>query len=99
VQGGNRSTDEMAHLWLQVLPKNDPSHQGDPRMVLQEAWARHEGEKAPGGFESRYNLGEMLQARGALDEALEQFQAAVIIRPNDAIVNNALGGALLAKAT
>jgi Tfp pilus assembly protein PilF/mono/diheme cytochrome c family protein len=97
VQGGNRSTDEMAHLWLQVLPKNDPSHQGDPRMVLQEAWARHEVEKAPGSFESRYNLGEMLQARGALDEAVEQFQAAVTIRPNDAIANNALGGALLAK--
>lgn len=97
VQGGNRSTDEMAHLWLQVLPKNDASHQGAPRMVLQEAWARHEVEKAPGSFESRYNLGEMLQARGALDEAVEQFQAAVAIRPNDAIANNALGGALLAK--
>jgi Tfp pilus assembly protein PilF len=97
VQSGNRSTDEMAHLWLQVLPRNDSSHQGDPRMVLQEAWARHEVEKAPGSFESHYNLGEMLQARGALDEAIEQFQAAVTIRPNDAIANNALGGALLAK--
>jgi Tfp pilus assembly protein PilF len=97
VQGGNRSTDEMAHLWLQVLPKSDPSQQGDPRMVLQEAWARHEVEKAPGSFESRYNLGEMLQARGALDEAIEQFQAAVAIRPNDAVANNGLGGALLAR--
>jgi TolA-binding protein len=97
VQGGNRSTDEMAHLWLQVLPKNDPSHPGDPRMVLQEAWARHEVEREPGSFESRYNLGEMLQARGELDEAVEQLQAAVTIRPNDAIANNALGGALLAK--
>lgn len=97
VQGGNRSTDEMAHLWLQVLPKNDPLHPRDPRMVLQEAWARHEVEKAPGSFESRYNLGEMLQARGALDEAVEQFQAALAIRPTDAIANNALGGALLTK--
>jgi Flp pilus assembly protein TadD/mono/diheme cytochrome c family protein len=97
VQGGNRSTDEMAHLWLQVLPKNDPGQQGDPRMVLQEAWARHEVDKAPGSFESRYNLGEMLQARGALDEAIEQFQAAVAIRPTDSVANNALGGALLAK--
>ena len=50
---------------------------GDPRMILQEAWARHEVEKAPGVFESHYNLGEMLQARGALDEAVEQFQVAV----------------------
>jgi tetratricopeptide (TPR) repeat protein len=97
VQGGNRSTDEMAHLWLQVLPRNDPSRPGDPRMVLQEAWARHEVEKAAGSFESRYNLGGMLQARGALDEAIEQFQAAVTIRPGDAVANNALGVALLAK--
>ena len=97
VLGGNLSTDEMAHLWLQVLPKNDPSRPGDPRMVLQEAWARHEVEKGPGSFESRYNLGEMLQARGALDEAIEQFQAAVAVRPTDAVANNALGGALLAK--
>ena len=97
VVGGNLATDEMAHLWLQVLPRSDSSRQGDPRMVLQEAWARHEVEKAPGSFESRYNLGEMLQARGAIDEAVEQFQAAVTIRPSDAVANNALGGALLAK--
>ncbi len=97
VIGGNLATDEMAHLWLQVVPKNDPGQQGDPRMVLQEAWARHEVEKSPGSFESRYNLGEMLQARGALDDAVEQFNAAVAIRPADALANNALGGALLAR--
>jgi Tfp pilus assembly protein PilF/mono/diheme cytochrome c family protein len=97
VLGGNLAIDEMAHLWLQVLPKSDPSRPGDPRMVLQEAWARHEVEKAPNSFESRYNLGEMLQARGELDEAIEQFQAAVAVRPTDAVANNALGGALLAK--
>jgi len=97
VQGGNLSTDEMAHLWLQVVPKQEPGVPGDPRMVLQEAWARHEVEKAPGNFESRYNLGQMLQARQASDEAVEQFEAAVLIRPQDAVANNALGGALLAK--
>ena len=97
VQAGNLSTDEMAHLWLQVVPKQEPGVQGDPRMALQEAWARHEVEKAPNSFESRYNLGQMLQARGAIDEAVEQFEAAVAIRPKDAVANNALGGALLAK--
>lgn len=97
VVGGNRSTDEMAHLWLQLLPKSVSGQQGDPRMVLQEAWARHEVQKAPGVFEARYNLGQMLQARGALDQAIEQFQEAVSIRPADPVANNALGGALLAK--
>ena len=97
VLGGNRSTDEMAHLWLQVLPKGESSGTGDPRMVLQEAWARHEVEKAPSIFEAHYNLAEMLQRRGALDEAIVQFQAAASIRPDDPVANNALGGALLAK--
>ena len=97
VLGGNRSTDEMAHLWLQVLPKGEYPDGIDPRMVLQEAWARHEVEKTPSIFESHYNLAEMLQRRGALDEAIEQFQAAVSIRPTDPVANNALGGALLAK--
>jgi len=97
VMGGNLSTDEMAHLWLQVIPENDPGQTGDPRMVLQEAWMQHEVEKSPGSFEARYNLGEMLQARGAIDGAIQQFRAAVQIRPKDAIANNALGGALLAN--
>lgn len=69
----------------------------DPRMILQEAWAEHEVEKSPGSFEARYNLGEMLQARGALGEAVEQFRVAVSIRPVDAVANNALGGAQLAR--
>jgi Flp pilus assembly protein TadD len=97
VRAGNRSSEEMAHLWLQVLPKGVTYGGGDPRMALQEAWARHEVEKAPTIFEAHYNLGEMLQRRGALDEAIVQFQAAASIRPNDPVANNALGGALLAK--
>src|SRR5664279_617088 len=98
VIGGNRSSDEMAHLWLQVLPKGDPPDGVDPRMVLQEAWARHEVEKAPTIYEAHYNLGSMLLQRGALDEAIVQFQAAASIRPSDPVANNALGGALLAKS-
>src|SRR5262245_36394382 len=41
VRAGNRAVDEMAHLWLQVLPEAGPAGQSDPRMVLQEALARH----------------------------------------------------------
>jgi hypothetical protein len=32
VQAGNRSEDEMAHLWLQVLPVNTPPNAPDPRL-------------------------------------------------------------------
>jgi len=96
IQGGNRTTDEMAHLWLQVLPRQDTTTGGDARRSLQEAIARHDVTRDPGDFAAQYNLGAMLQSRGETREALEHYQAAVRLRPADAIANNALGGALLA---
>jgi Tfp pilus assembly protein PilF len=96
VQGGNRSTDEMCHLWLQVLPVNFDPAQGDPRMVLQEALARHNIEKNPADFEAHYNLAAMLQIKNNLDGAIPEYEAAVRLRPQDATANNALGAALLA---
>jgi tetratricopeptide (TPR) repeat protein len=96
VKGGNRSTDEMCHLWLQVLPVNfDPAH-GDPRMELQEALARHNVEKNPGDFEAHYNLAAMLQAKNQLGAAVNEYKTAVRLRPEDAAANNGLGAALLA---
>jgi len=96
VAGGNRSSDEMCHLWLQVLPVNFDPAKGDPRMVLQEALARHNIEKNPGDFESHYNLGAMLQARNDLEGAIAEYRTAVQLRPADAVANNALGAALVA---
>ena len=97
VKGGNRSSDEMAHLWLQVLPKGLPGSERDPRMVLQEALARHHVERDPADFEAHYNLGAMLQSAGDVQGAEAQYQAALQLRPGDAVVNNALGAALLAS--
>jgi Flp pilus assembly protein TadD len=97
VHGGNRSSDEMCHLWLQVLPVNVDPAKGDPRMALQEALARHNVEKNPGDFEAHYNLGSMLQARDDLDGAIREYQEAVSLRPEDATGNNALGAALVAQ--
>src|SRR5215469_8230022 len=96
VVGGNRSTDEMGHLWLQVLPVNFDAARGDPRMALQEALARHNVEKNAGDFEAHYNLGAMLQARSQLDESIREYQQAVRLRPEDAVANNALGAAFVA---
>ncbi len=98
VKGGNRSSDEMCHLWLQVLPVNLDPKQGDPRMALQEALARHNVEKNPKDFEAHYNLAAMLQARGEMEKALDEYEAAVRLRPDDAAANNALGTALLATS-
>jgi Tfp pilus assembly protein PilF len=96
VVGGNRSSDEMCHLWLQVLPVNYDAARGDPRMALQEALARHNVEKNPNDFEAHYNLAAMLQAKDKLDSAIGEYELAVRLSPNDAVVNNALGAALLA---
>jgi len=96
VRGGNRAVDEMAHLWLQVVPLAPPSEERDPRMVLQEALARHHIENNPVDFEAHYNLAAMLQARGALDEAEQQYETALDLRPGDAVVENALGASLVA---
>jgi Tfp pilus assembly protein PilF len=96
VRGGNRSSDEMCHLWLQVLPVNYDAALGDPRMLLQEALARHNVNKNHADFEAHYNLAAMLQARGKLEDALEEYGAALRLRPDDATANNAMGAALLA---
>jgi Flp pilus assembly protein TadD len=95
VQGGNRAVDEMAHLWLQVLPRE--TRGSDPRALIQEAMARHNLEKNPEDFEAQYNLAALLQMRGQLNESISHFFQAVRIRPGDAIANNALGAALLAS--
>lgn len=96
VMGGNRSTDEMCHLWLQVLPVNVDAAKGDPRMDLQEALARHNIEKNPADFEAHYNLAAMLQAKSNLEAAVGEYETAVRLRPDDAAANNGLGAALLA---
>jgi Tfp pilus assembly protein PilF len=95
VKAGNRSSDEMCHLWLQVLPVNVAAAQGDPRMVLEEALAAHDVKNDPDNFEAHYNLAAMWQAKGRLDEAIGEYQNALRLHPEDAVANNALGAALL----
>jgi len=97
VKSGNRSSDEMCHLWLQVLPVNFDPAQGDPRMLLQEALALHNVAKNPADFEAHYNLAAMLQAKGKLDRATDEYEAALRLRPDDAVANNAMGSALLGE--
>ncbi len=96
VKGGNRSADEMCHLWLQVLPVNFDPSKGDPRMELQEALARHNVENNPADFEAHYNLAAMLQAKNELHAAISEYETAVRLQPDDAAANNGLGAAFLA---
>jgi tetratricopeptide (TPR) repeat protein/mono/diheme cytochrome c family protein len=96
VVGGNRAVDEMAHLWLQVLPEQSAQENNDPRIVIVEATAQHNLQKNPEDFAAHYNLAALLMGRGELVQAMAHFAEANRIRPNEPTVNNAFGAALLA---
>jgi tetratricopeptide (TPR) repeat protein len=96
VIGGNRAVDEMAHLWLQVLPEQSAQEKSDPRILIVEAMALHNLKKNSADFEAHYNLAALLMERGEIPQAIEHFAQANRIRPNEPTVNNAFGAALLA---
>jgi len=95
VMSGNQATDEMGHLWLEVLPR-DAGEKGDRRMELQEAVMRHRLEKYPDDFTAHFQLGALRQARLDPVEALAMLRAAVRIQPGHAEARNLLGSALVA---
>jgi tetratricopeptide (TPR) repeat protein len=92
VEAGNRATDEMGHLWLQVLPRGA----GDRRLELDEALMRHRLEKYPDDFRAHMILGALLLARADGGAATSMAGAAVRIQPKDAEAHNLLGSALVA---
>ena len=96
VVAGNRSVDEMGHLWIQVLPRESKVQREDARLLLQEALMRHWLKKYPNDFVANYNLGSVLQTQGKLDEAIERLSEALRVRPDDAIAQTRLGAALQA---
>lgn len=87
VVGGNQSTDEMAHLWLQVLPRGS----GDPRPELEEAVMQHDVEKNPRDFHARLWLGALKLRRPDPVGAEAALQQAVRIDPNQPEGHNWLG--------
>lgn len=95
VETGNRSEDEMGHVWFQVLPKNPGPDGEDARIELQEALMRRRLEKYPTDFLAYYNLGALEQYRGKLDEALSLYGKAVRVEPNDATARNSYASVLI----
>ena len=93
VRGGNQSTDEMAHLWLQVLPR--AAGESDPRMVLQEALMRHRLEKYPADFLAHFNLGALYLSRHDPAAALDHLRAALLAEPEQPAALNTFGAALV----
>jgi Flp pilus assembly protein TadD len=92
VRSGNQATDEMGHLWLEVLPRGP----GDRRLELQEAVIRHRLEKAPEDFEAHVNLGAIELSRLNAQAAETELRAAVRLDPARPEAHNMLGLALAA---
>ncbi len=89
VRGGNQSTDEMGHLWLQLLPRGE----GDQRAALQEAAMRRRLEKYPADFSAHFNLGALMLSRKRPDAAIEYLREALRAEPEQPAALNALGAA------
>ena len=90
VTGGNEATDEMGHLWLQVLPAAD----GDQRAALQDSLVRHRLEKYPADFSANYNMGDLLMSQGNAAGAIPYFETAAKADPMSAVAAIELGMAL-----
>jgi Flp pilus assembly protein TadD/mono/diheme cytochrome c family protein len=95
VKAGNRSEDEMAHLWLQVLPvntsQNGPDPQLDPRLLLEEAWMQNKLSKDPHDAIALYNLASSLAGQHKYTGAIAAFQRLLIVHPDDERALNGLG--------
>ena len=92
VRAGNRSSEEMGHLWLQVLPRG----KDDARPLLQAALMRRRLEKYPADYAAHFNLGAVLQVQDKHTEAIAQFQQALQVQPNSFVARTSLGVSLQA---
>jgi Tfp pilus assembly protein PilF len=97
VVAGNQATDEMGHLWLQVLPATAPGRMnGNRRMELEEALLLHRLEKYPDDFMAHLKIGTVRLARLDPPGALAMLQTAVRLDPNHPEARNMLGASLAA---
>jgi hypothetical protein len=91
VEAGNKATDEMGHLWLEILPTGT----GDRRLEFEQAILAHRLEKYPHDFPALLHLGTVMLARLNPGGALPMLQAAVKSDPKSAEAHNFLGSALI----
>jgi predicted negative regulator of RcsB-dependent stress response len=91
VEAGNNATDEMGHLWLQVLPRGA----GDRRRSIEEALMRHRLAKDPNDFTAHLNLGAIYLSRLDAQDAATMLRAAVLADPSRPEAHDMLGSALL----
>lgn len=95
VRAGNRSVDEMGHLWLQVLPVNTASLSAgktkDARLLLEHAWMEDRLRNDGGDPIALYNLAAVDLAEGNYDQSIQIDRRLLQHNPADARTLTALG--------
>jgi Flp pilus assembly protein TadD len=89
VRGGQKSTDEMADLWMEVLPGRR-----EDLPALEIAMMRHRLTKYPQDVNGYADLGAALRAMGRNQEAIAPLRQAELLNPNNVQVENNLGTVL-----
>jgi tetratricopeptide (TPR) repeat protein/mono/diheme cytochrome c family protein len=93
VKAGNRSVDEMGHLWLQVLP-HASNPEKDPRLLLEQAWMENNLRKDPDDHTALYNLASVDMIGHDYSSAATLYHRALSRTPDDVRTLTALGTAL-----
>ncbi|WP_263380566.1 tetratricopeptide repeat protein [Granulicella paludicola] len=96
VHAGNRSEDEMAHLWLQVLPVGPKADEPDPRLALEQAWMENRLRKSPDDDIALYNMAALETAQGHSTQAEAIYRRLLVQRPKDVRTMTSLGAAMAA---
>lgn len=86
VVGGPKSSDEMADLWMEVLPARR-----EDLFELEIALMQRRLEKYPNDRQGFADLGAALHAKGRNQEALRPLREAVSLKPDDVQAQNNLG--------
>lgn len=89
VVAGLRSSDEMAHLQLQVQTRDVQE-----ALALKEAANRHMLQKNPGNAWAWYELGNALRDEGRTPESIAAYRAALARDSRHASAHNNLGAVL-----
>ncbi len=98
VHAGNRSVDEMGHLWLQVLPRPDKNPAGvDPRMKLERVWMENRLRRNEKDDIALYNLASLTMMEGDGAEAVQLYRRVLERRPDDVRAITSLGAAMEAS--
>ena len=100
VRAGNRSEDEMAHLWLQVLPAPAKPGEPDPRLALERAWMEDRLRKSPDDDIALYNMAALETTVGNTTQAEAIYRKLLALHPDDpnaARTMTSLGAAMAAS--